>query len=137
MGYYRDNDTDFDSTENEDGKNEYDDQIDDNYDADNHDYLEETAAETAPIGNGIGRTNDDVRIDEDDRGEQADNGTGYGILALILSILGFFFLPVVMGAAGIIIGFIARAKGANAWGGWAIGIGIAAIVISLFARPFF
>jgi hypothetical protein len=136
MGYYRNNDTDFDSTENEDGKNEYDGQIDDNHD-DDHDYLEEAAAETAPIDNGFGRTDDDVRIDADDRGEQADNGTGYGILALILSILGFFFLPVVMGAAGIIIGFIARAKGANAWGGWAIGIGIAAIVISLFARPFF
>ncbi|HEX6922300.1 MAG TPA: DUF4190 domain-containing protein, partial [Bacillales bacterium] len=75
-------------------------------------------------------------IDEDDRGEHAGSGTGYGILALVLSILAFFFLPVVMGAAGIIIGFIARSKGANAWGGWAIGIGIAAIVISLFAAPF-
>ncbi|HEU5138776.1 MAG TPA: DUF4190 domain-containing protein [Bacillales bacterium] len=100
------------------------------------DYLEETAAETAPFSGDLGRADDDARIDEDDRGEQAGHGTGYGILALVLSILAFFFLPVVMGAAGIIIGFIARSKGANAWGGWAIGIGIAAIVISLFAAPF-
>ncbi|HEX6922301.1 MAG TPA: DUF4190 domain-containing protein, partial [Bacillales bacterium] len=72
------------------------------------DYLEETAAETAPFSGDLGRADDDVNIDEDDRGEHAGSGTGYGILALVLSILAFFFLPVVMGAAGIIIGFIAR-----------------------------
>jgi hypothetical protein len=103
---------------------------------DREDYLEETAAETTPISRGWDVNDDDTEIDGDDRGEHMSYGTGYGILALVLSVLAFFFLPVVMGAAGIIIGFIARAKGANTWGGWAIGVGIAAIVISLFAAPF-
>ncbi|WP_085523349.1 hypothetical protein [Tuberibacillus sp. Marseille-P3662] len=92
-------------------------------------YLEETAAE--PAGDerlmnhkAVGPTNMD----------QAE-GTGMGWLALALSIVALFFLPVIMGAAGIIIGFIARRQGAGALGGWAIGIGAAAILITLFAAP--
>jgi hypothetical protein len=110
---------------------------------DSVDFLEETAAETAPTG--VDRPNlnqpernrpiQNDRI-EGDRETEVESGRGYGIFALALSILSLFFLPVVMGAAGIIVGFFARAKGANALGGWAIGIGIAAIVISLFAAPF-
>ncbi|HET7628445.1 MAG TPA: DUF4190 domain-containing protein [Bacillales bacterium] len=118
-----------------------------NYDEhvnDRSDYLEETATETTPVARGWGVTENDTEIDKDNRGEQGNRGTqagvnygtGYGILALILSVLAFFFLPIVMGGAGIVIGFIARAKGANTWGAWAIGVGIAAIVISLFAAPF-
>ncbi|MGV3487967.1 MAG: DUF4190 domain-containing protein [Tuberibacillus sp.] len=91
-------------------------------------YNEEYAAEAAldrPISG-------DVRDDEDVAG-----GTGIGCLALVLSVIGLFFLPVIMGAAGIIVGIIARRQGARALGGWAIGIGIAAILIRLFTAPFF
>lgn len=106
-------------------------------DGDDTDYSEETAAEAAPL-EGMNRAQDRENVDEGDRGGmQSQNGVGYGILALVLSIVAFFFLPVVMGAAGIIIGFVARSKGAGAWGGWAIGIGIAALAIRLFAAPFF
>lgn len=106
-------------------------------DGDDTDYSEETAAEAAPL-DGMDRPNDRAKIDEDHRGgDWASNGTGYGILALVLSIVAFFFLPIVMGAAGIIIGFIARSKGAGAWGGWGIGVGIAALAFRLFAAPFF
>lgn len=106
-------------------------------DGDDTDYSEETAEEAAPL-DGIDQDRDRSRIDHDDRGSDwTSHGVGYGILSLVLSIVAFFFLPVVMGAAGIIIGFIARSKGAGAWGGWGIGVGIAALVFRLFAAPFF
>lgn len=99
-------------------------------------FLEETAAEPAI---------DSQVIKDNDEGEQEraveentnnGEGTGIGWLALALSIIALFFLPVIMGAAGIIIGIIARRQGAGTLGAWAIGVGAAAIVITLFAAPF-
>lgn len=100
------------------------------------DYREETAAETIPTGVANRPNMDEATEDRAEKNTGIDSGRGYGFFALALSVLSLFFLPVVMGAAGIIIGFIARGKGANALGGWAIGLGIASIVISLFAAPF-
>jgi hypothetical protein len=74
----------------------------------------------------------DVTDDEVDTA----GGTGMGWLALALSIIGLFFLPFVMGIAGIIVGFVARRQGARALGAWAIGIGIAVIILRLVASPF-
>lgn len=102
----------------------------DAHDFDDHDYNEEVAAEAAFDRPFVG----DVRDDDD---ADAAGGTGIGWLSLVLSVIGLFFLPVIMGAAGIIVGIIARRQGARALGAWAIGIGIAAIVIKLFTAPFF
>ncbi|MBM7645776.1 hypothetical protein JOD45_001995 [Scopulibacillus daqui] len=93
---------------------------------DEDDFGEEFAAEAAV----------DRDIYADDADEEAE-GTGLGWLAIVLSVIGLFFLPIIMGAAGIIVGIIARRQGAKTLGAWAIGVGIAAIVIALFARPFF
>ncbi|WP_077616405.1 DUF456 domain-containing protein [Caenibacillus caldisaponilyticus] len=95
-------------------------------------YREETAAETAVDRPVIDRRRDAAEDDDREAG-----GTGLGWLAIVLSVVGLFFLPVIMGASGIIVGFIARRQGARALGAWAIGIGVAAIVISLFTAPFF
>ncbi|HET6871539.1 MAG TPA: DUF4190 domain-containing protein [Sporolactobacillaceae bacterium] len=97
-------------------------------DDDDHDYNEEVAAEA---------TFDRRLVDDRDDDDDVAGGTGIGWLSLVLSVIGLFFLPVIMGAAGIIIGIIARRQGARALGAWAIGIGIAAIVIKLFTAPFF
>lgn len=64
-------------------------------------------------------------------------GRGIGITALIVSILSLFILPLLMGIAGIIIGVIARRKGAKSLGTWAIMIGALSIVIGIFILPFF
>lgn len=66
----------------------------------------------------------------------AATGTGIGWLALALSVIGLFFLPIIMGIAGIIVGFIARGQGARGLGAWAIGIGAAVILLRLVAYPF-
>ena len=98
-------------------------------------FMEETAAEVAapfPARREIAERN---RF-EGER-EDAREGRGVGWTALILSILSLFFLPVLLGAAGVILGFIARRRGANSLGAWAIGIGIVSIVIGVFILPFF
>jgi hypothetical protein len=89
-------------------------------------FMEETAAEIA----------EPVRRNDEHRGEEA-NGAGLGWLALALSIISLFIWPVLLGAAGIIVGFIARRRGAETLGAWAIGIGIVAIIVRLFIMPFY
>jgi hypothetical protein len=94
-------------------------------------YREETAAEiAAPAPLIRGREHEEER-------EKAAGGTGIGTLALILSILSLFVLPILFGAAGIVLGFVARRRGANGLGAWAIGIGAISIVIGIFILPFF
>ena len=106
------------------------------------DYNEEAAAEVTPIVTPINGAfgSRPVTVPEDDRREERTvetSGRGVGTFAIVLSILSLFFLPVIMGAAGIILGFVARRNGANALGGWAIGIGVISIIMTLFFSPFF
>jgi uncharacterized membrane protein HdeD (DUF308 family) len=60
-----------------------------------------------------------------------------GYLAIVLSVISLFIFPVILGASGIIVGFIARRRGAEALGGWAIGIGIVSLILGIFILPFF
>ncbi|RYL91597.1 hypothetical protein EWI07_10845 [Sporolactobacillus sp. THM7-4] len=69
-----------------------------------------------------------------DRTEEGGRGAGW--LALVVSIAALFFLPIVLGIAGIIIGYIAFRQGARTLGGWAIGIGIVAVLIQLLSPLF-
>ncbi|WP_327967113.1 hypothetical protein [Bacillus xiapuensis] len=95
------------------------------------DYREETAAEiAAPVPVTRRREVDDVR-------GRAEGGTGTGYVALALSILSLFVLPILFGAAGIVLGFIARARGAAGIGAWAIGIGVVSLIIGIVILPFF
>lgn len=98
-------------------------------------YNEETAAEVAaPINYGTTRREADyVNDDTNDRA----GGAGLGWLALALSIISLFVMPVLLGAAGIIIGFIARRRGATGLGAWAIGVGAVSIIVGIFILPFF
>ncbi|TSB46732.1 DUF308 domain-containing protein [Alkalicoccobacillus porphyridii] len=63
-------------------------------------------------------------------------GKAMGIFALILSILSLFILPILLGAAGIVIGIVSRKGDAKTLGSWAIGIGAVSIIASLFFRSF-
>lgn len=92
-------------------------------------YTEEYAAEAVDPDLISRRALDDDEV-------KSGAGTGMGWLALALSIIGLFFLPIVMGIAGIIIGFIARGQGARGLGAWSIGIGAAVIILRLVAYPF-
>jgi hypothetical protein len=99
-------------------------------------YNEETAAEVAaPIN--YGTTKREANYEGNNTDDRVAGGAGLGWLALALSIISLFVMPVLLGAAGIIIGFIARRRGATGLGAWAIGIGAVSIIVGIFILPFF
>ncbi len=100
------------------------------------DYETEASAEIAAPVN-MGRTYATTDRRDTDQGERVGEGRGIGYLALALSIISLFILPVILGAAGIIVGFIARRRGALGTGAWAIGIGAVSIILGIFIMPFF
>lgn len=105
------------------------------------DFMEETAAEVG-VPYRVGEPHAEREVIDIDRNRNHEvagrgEGTGYGRFALVLSILSLFFLPIILGAAGIILGFIARRKGALTLGSWAIGIGVVSIIVGTFILPFF
>lgn len=98
-------------------------------------YKEETAAEiAAPVPVTLRKNQNDT---QQKAGAGAKAGTGMGVLALALSILSLFVMPILFGAAGIVLGFVARRRGAEGLGAWAIGIGAISIVVGIFILPFF
>ena len=100
-------------------------------DVSREDYREETAAEIAAPMN-VSRD-----FEHDAVEDTTTSGRVLGYSALALSILSLFILPVIMGAAGIVLGFVARRRGAEMLGAWAIGIGAVSIIVGLFVLPFF
>lgn len=95
----------------------------------NNNQLEETAAEiAAPVTLARDTTGQD---------EKVAAGTGIGVAAIVLSIISLFVMPVFFGAVGIVLGFIARARGSTGLGSWAIGIGIVSVVMAMFIVPLF
>lgn len=70
-------------------------------------------------------------------GSKQETISMYGWIGIALSIISFFMWPLVFGAAGIILGFVSRSKGADSLGNIAIAAGAISILISLFIIPFF
>mgnify|MGYP001457149281 CR=1 FL=1 len=91
-------------------------------------YIEEMGTEFTPA----------VDLDEDrfeETAEDAGSGFGFGLVALALAVLSLLTNSSIFAVIGIILGFIARARGSTSLGNWAIGISCAAIVIDLFFTP--
>ena len=91
---------------------------------------EETAAELTSQD-----INDSV-TDEEDTDFDIQVNSVVGWVAIALSVISFFWLPILFGAAGIITGFMARNRDANVLGNIAIAGGAIAIILSLFVTPF-
>ena len=67
---------------------------------------------------------------------EEDTNSMYGWIGLALSIISFFVWPIILGAAGIIMGFVSRSRGADTLGNIAIAAGAISILITLFIIPF-
>ncbi|GGJ47855.1 hypothetical protein [Virgibacillus salexigens] len=65
-----------------------------------------------------------------------DVNTTFGWIGIALSVISFFIWPVIFGAAGIILGFMSRSRGADTLGNIAIAAGAISILITLFVLPF-
>ncbi|WP_117161839.1 nucleoside recognition domain-containing protein [Paraliobacillus sp. X-1268] len=63
--------------------------------------------------------------------------TGFGWFAVVASIVSFFLMPIFLSATGIIVGFIAKSRGADTLGNTAIIAGALSMIITLFIVPFF
>ncbi|MBO1003507.1 hypothetical protein ACFSKI_20325 [Pseudogracilibacillus auburnensis] len=95
------------------------------------DFREETATEI---------TDDDVIRKGRDRDRDRDRNdpdvqSVYGWIAVALSVISFFFIPLLFAGAGIILGFVARNREAAILGNTAIIIGVLSILIRLFILP--
>ena len=91
---------------------------------------EETAAELS--AQDVNKTN----TTEEDSGFDMQTNSVIGWAAVALSVISFFWLPILFGAAGIITGFMARNRHATTLGNIAIAAGAVAIIVSLFVTPF-
>ncbi|ERN54794.1 DUF4190 domain-containing protein [Alkalihalophilus pseudofirmus] len=109
-------------------------------------FQEESAAEYAAVNGMAGARpfDEDQTVESAERRDTAYSneddvtaGRGVGTFAIVLSILSLFFLPVLLGAAGIVIGFVSRRIGSTSLGNWAIGIGAVSILMTVFFSPFF
>lgn len=76
------------------------------------------------------KTDDDVKVKE-------SGGTALGWVALVFAVVSWLLWPVLMGATSAVLGFMAYRQGARALGGWAIAIGLMAVILSLVIVPFY
>lgn len=90
---------------------------------------EETAAEITDFDDNILD-----RSDDKDVGNQIGNIPGW--IGLALAVLSFFMMPIIFGAAAIIVGFFAKGRDANWLGNTAIALGVISIIVRLFFIPF-
>jgi len=90
---------------------------------------EETASEITGFDDDILDRDDDVDVDN-----QIGNIPGW--IGLALAVLSFFMMPIIFGAAAIIVGFFARSRDANWLGNTAIALGAISIIVRLFFIPF-
>ncbi|WP_164668593.1 hypothetical protein [Virgibacillus doumboii] len=81
-------------------------------------------------------TADDINesVENDDEGTQVNSAFGW--IALSLSIISFFIMPIILGGAGVILGFISKSRGADTLGNTAIVAGAISILIRLFVLPY-
>ncbi|GAA0441014.1 MAG: hypothetical protein ACQEWU_12620 [Bacillota bacterium] len=74
--------------------------------------------------------------DPDVTDNDTDINSTFGWVGIALSVISFFIWPVIFGAAGIILGFMSRSRGADTLGNIAIAGGAISILITLFVLPF-
>ena len=94
-----------------------------------HSREEETASEITGFDDKIVDRENDM-----DMGNQVANVPGW--IGLALAVLSFFMMPIILGGAAIIIGFVARRRDATWLGNTAIALGVISIIVRLFFMPF-
>lgn len=86
-------------------------------------------------------TPDEIHQDRQTRRERhqdeadLDRHTWLGWLAVVLSVLAFFWMPLILGTAGIVFGIIARNRDLKVLGNTAIVVGLVVVVLRLLILP--
>ena len=74
-------------------------------------------------------------VNEKSETAEVDVKSGFGWFSLVLSIVSFFMMPVILSGSGIVLGFVAKSRGANTLGNTAIIAGAISMIITLFIVP--
>src|SRR5699024_12580165 len=74
-------------------------------------------------------TEADLDTVNEDSEHDPDISSVYGWIAIALSVIAFLVAPIVFAAAGIIVGFVSRAREAQVLGNTAIGLRIVALMV--------
>lgn len=90
---------------------------------------EETAGELSPVRYEATDNDDDAHI-----GTRLNSVSGW--IGIALAVMSFFMLPVILGVAAIIVGFVARSRDAEWLGNAAISVGVISLIVRLFIVPF-
>ncbi|SDY53181.1 hypothetical protein SAMN05421736_102193 [Evansella caseinilytica] len=104
-------------------------------------FREETAAEYTPNpgalgGRGTMEITSDKARDDIETEDETTGGRGLAAFAIALSIVSLLFLPIIFGAAGLVLGFMAVNRDQKALGYTAIVISAFSIIMSVFFAPF-
>lgn len=81
--------------------------------------------------------NEPIASEKNNEKSEVEAKTGFGWFAVIASIISFFLMPIFFSAIGIIVGFVAKSRGADTLGNTAIIAGALSMIITLFIVPFF
>lgn len=95
----------------------------------------EVAGEITPEEINQSRHSQDQRKEMYNDEADLDRHTWLGWLAVVLSVLAFFWMPLILGTAGIVLGIIARNRDLNVLGTTAIIVGLVVVVLRLFILP--
>ncbi|GGD71262.1 DUF4190 domain-containing protein [Paenibacillus nasutitermitis] len=104
--------------------------------ADHHPYNEEMSAElAAPVGR-LERTENQTKVHQAVE-ETTEAGRAAGWAALVLSLLSWFVWPLLLGATGAVVGFIAYRQGAKSLGLWSMVLGLISFLAYLVIIPIY
>lgn len=95
-------------------------------------YEEEFAQEAA-----VAPVHEPIKSEEQETRMEDDVKVGMAWLGLTAAILSFFFAPIILGAAGIILGIIGKRRGADTLGNMAIIVSVVSIAFALFFAPIY
>ncbi|GGG56451.1 hypothetical protein [Paenibacillus radicis (ex Gao et al. 2016)] len=68
---------------------------------------------------------------------EESGGAALGWVALVFAVASWFLWPILMGLSSVALGYMAYRQGARALGGWAIAIGLIAVLLSAVIVPLY
>jgi len=112
------------------------DRIPHHYGTDHRPYNEEMSAElAAPVGR-MERTDEKRHVKEAVE-ETRSAGRAAGCAGLVLSLLSWFVWPLLLGATGAVVGYIAYRQGAKGLGLWSMVLGLISFIAYVVLIPIY
>ncbi|WP_168119284.1 hypothetical protein [Paenibacillus sp. HB172176] len=79
----------------------------------------------------------DIRDTHLERVNASEGSGALGWVALVFAIASWFVWPLLIGASAAVLGYVAFRQGARGLGGWAIAMGLFAVLLHVIVVPFY